>query len=283
MAKRKNNQLKIKVAKNNVLYYYLKGKRLKSAEGQKIQAEQFEKRSKAAKKAAANTYKYEGRPIPRIYAKLLSKIYPNLELLKTMDLSKWTKPDGTQLFKRFSDIQKNIDNASKADADIFRLLTEMGYFQGKEGRTALIDICEIILQKEYDKFKFILIDEDGNEKRGRVAMCNALREFEEFVTTEIRAAIGMNVIKTYFDYSPNYDFSKKIFKVDITDLNPKISIEEIVNRGVDKNNTLTQVKGELTFPDKIISDETGEKIPVTPKSIVGKNKYKNVYITFSVS
>lgn len=284
MAKRKNNQLKIKVAKNNVLYYYLKGKRLKSAEGQKIQAEQFEKRSKAAKKAAANTYKYEGRPIPRIYAKLLSKIFPNLELLKTMDLSKWTDPKtGKPLFPRFSDIQKNIDNASKSDSDIFRLLTEMGYFQGKEGRTALIDICEIILQKEYDKFKFILIDEDGNEKRGRVAMCNAIREFEEFVTTDIRAAIGMNVIKTYFDYSPNYDFSKKIFKVDITDLNPKISIEEIVNRGVDKNNTLTQVKGELTFPDKIISDETGEKIPVTPKSIVGKNKYKNVYITFSVS
>jgi hypothetical protein len=201
-----------------------------------------------------------------------------------MDLSKWTDPKtGKPLFPRFSDIQKNIDNASKSDSDIFRLLTEMGYFQGKEGRTALIDICEIILQKEYDKFKFILIDEDGNEKRGRVAMCNALREFEEFVTTDIRAAIGMNVIKTYFDYSPNYDFSKKIFKVDITDLNPKISIEEIVNRGVDKNNTLTQVKGELTFPDKIISDETGEKIPVTPKSIVGKNKYKNVYITFSVS
>jgi hypothetical protein len=284
MAKRKNNQLKIKVAKNNVLYYYLKGKRLKSAEGQKIQAEQFEKRSKAAKKAAANTYKYQGRPIPRIYAKLLSKIYPKGDLLQTMDLSKWTNPaTGKPLFPRFSDIQKNIDNASKADSDIFRLLTEMGYFKDKQGRTALIDICEIILQKEYDKFKFILIDEDGNETRGRVAMCNALRQFEEFVTTDIRAAIGMNVIKTYFDYSPNYDFSKKIFKIDVTDLNPKISIEEIVNRGVDKNNTLTQVKGELTFPDKIISDETGEAIPVTPKSIVGKNKYKNVYITFSVS
>ena len=284
MAKRKNNQLKIKVAKNNVLYYYLKGKRLKSAEGQKIQAEQFEKRSKAAKKAAANTYKYQGRPIPRIYAKLLSKIYPKGDLLQTMDLSKWTNPaTGKPLFPRFSDIQKNIDNASKADSDIFRLLTEMGYFKDKQGRTALIDICEIILQKEYDKFKFILIDEDGNETRGRVAMCNALRQFEEFVTTDIRAAIGMNVIKTYFDYSPNYDFSKKIFKIDVTDLNPKISIEEIVNRGVDKNNTLTQVKGELTFPDKIISDETGEAIPVTPKSIVGKNKFKNVYITYSVS
>jgi len=284
MAKRKNTTLKKVIAKNKQVYYYKNGKRISAEQGKRIEAQTFAKRSEAAKKAAANTYKYQGRPIPRIYAKLLSKIFPNLELLKTMDLSKWTDPKtGKPLFPRFSDIQKNIDNASKSDSDIFRLLTEMGYFQGKEGRTALIDICEIILQKEYDKFKFIMIDEDGNEKRGRVAMCNALREFEEFVTTDIRAAIGMNVIKTYFDYSPNYDFSKKIFKVDITDLNPKISIEEIVNRGVDKNNTLTQVKGELTFPDKIISDETGEKIPVTPKSIVGKNKYKNVYITFSVS
>jgi len=284
MAKRKNTTLKKVIAKNKQVYYYKNGKRISAEQGKRIEAQTFAKRSEAAKKAAANTYKYQGRPIPRIYAKLLSKIFPNLELLKTMDLSKWTDPKtGKPLFPRFSDIQKNIDNASKADSDIFRLLTEMGYFKDKQGRTALIDICEIILQKEYDKFKFILIDEDGNETRGRVAMCNALRQFEEFVTTDIRAAIGMNVIKTYFDYSPNYDFSKKIFKIDVTDLNPKISIEEIVNRGVDKNNTLTQVKGELTFPDKIISDETGEAIPVTPKSIVGKNKYKNVYITFSVS
>ena len=284
MAKRKNTTLKKVIAKNKQVYYYKNGKRISAEQGKQIEAKAFEKRSDAAKKAAANTYKYKGRPIPRIYAKLLSKIFTKGDLLQTMDLSKWKDPaTGKQLFPRYSDIQKNIDNASKADSDIFRLLTEMGYFKDKQGRTALIDICEIILQKEYDKFKFILIDEDGNETRGRVSVCNALRQFEEFVTTDIRAALGMNVIKTYFDYSPNYDFSKKIFKVDVTDLNPKISIEEIVNRGVDKNNTLTQVKGELTFPDKIISDETGEAIPVTPKSIVGKNKYKNVYITFSVS
>jgi hypothetical protein len=95
MAKRKNNQLKIKVAKNNVLYYYLKGKRLKSAEGQKIQAEQFEKRSKAAKKAAANTYKYEGRPIPRIYAVLLQKLFQKVTFLK-----QWTCQNGQRQMER---------------------------------------------------------------------------------------------------------------------------------------------------------------------------------------
>jgi hypothetical protein len=115
-----------------------------------------------------------------------------------------------------------------------------------------------------------------------VSVCNALRQFEEFVTTDIRAALGMNVIKTYFDYSPNYDFKNKIFKIDLTDQNSKISIDEIVNRGVDSNNTLTQIKGELIIPAKVISD-TGEPINVTPKDSIGKNKYKNVYITFSVS
>lgn len=254
MAKRKSNQLKVKIAKNNVLYYYLKGKRIKSAEGQKIQAEQFEKRSKAAKKAAANTYKYEGRPIPRIYAVLLQKLFPKGDFLKTMDLSKWNKPDGTPLFKRYSDIQKNIDNASKKDSDIFKLLTEMGYFKDKEGRTALIDICEIIQQKEYDKFKFILIDADGDEVRGRVSVCTAIRDFEVDVTTDIKDALGMNVVKTYFDYSPNYDFTKKIFRLDLQDQDPDISVSEIVQAR----------KGELLLPN-------------------GKNKYKNVYITYSVS
>jgi hypothetical protein len=283
MAKRKNTTLKKVIAKNKQVYYYKNGKRISAEQGKRIEAQTFAKRSEAAKKASANTYKYKGRPIPRIYAKLLSKIYPKGDLLQTMDLSKWTNPaTGKPLFPRFSDIQKNIDNASKADSDIFRLLTEMGYFKDKQGRTALIDICEIILQKEYDKFKFILIDEDGNETRGRVSVCNALRQFEEFVTTDIRAALGMNVIKTYFDYSPNYDFKNKIFKIDLTDQNPKISIDEIVNRGVDSNNTLTQIKGELIIPAKVISD-TGEPINVTPKDSIGKNKYKNVYITFSVS
>ena len=73
MAKRKNNKLKIKLATSGVIYYYLKGRRLKSAEGKAIQQAQFEKRSKAAKKASANTYKYRGRPIPRIYAVLIQK------------------------------------------------------------------------------------------------------------------------------------------------------------------------------------------------------------------
>jgi hypothetical protein len=283
MAKRKNNKLKVKIAKNNVLYYYLKGKRLKSAEGQKIQEQQFQKRSEAAKKAAANTYKYRGRPIPRIYAVLIQKIYPNVNFLKTMDLSQWLNPaTGNPLFERYSQIQKTIDNASKVDSDIFKLLTEMGYFKDKEGRTALIDICEIIRQKEYDKFKFILINDEGEEIRGRIKVCEKIREFEEMVTSDIRAALGMNVIKTYFDYSPNYDFRKKIFKLDLSDNNSKISIDEIVNRGLDKNNTLTQVKGELIIPAKIVGDY-GQPIDVVPKESIGKNKFNKVYITFSVS
>lgn len=282
MAKRKNNKLKVIRAKNNVLYYYLKGKRIKQIEAQNIQQEQFRKRSEAAKKAAANTYKYQGRPIPRIYAVLLQKLYPKKDFLKTMHLYKWTKEDGTPLFKRFSDIQRTIDNASKKDSDIFKLLTEMGYFKDKEGRTALIDICEIIQQKEYDKFKFILIDAGGDQTTGRVAVCTAIRDFEVDVTTDIKNALGMNVVKTYFDYSPNYDFKNKIFKLDLSDNNPKISINEIVNRGVDKNNTLTQVKGELIIPAKILG-KYGQPIDVVPKESIGKNKYNKVYITFSVS
>ena len=254
MAKRKTQSLRTKLAKNGVLYYYLKGKRIKEQEGKKIQEEQFRKRSEAAKKGAANTYKFKGRAIPRIYAVLLQKLFPKKDFMQTMDLSKWTKPDGTPIFNRYSDIQRKIDNASKENSSIFKLLTEMGYFKDKQGRTALIDICEIIQQKEYDKFKFILIDAQGDEIRGRVAVCTAIRDFEVDVTTEIKNALGMNVVKTYFDYSPNYDFKNKIFELDIEDQNRKIEIAEIVQNQ----------KGELLLPS-------------------GKNKFKNVYITYSVS
>ena len=130
----------------------------------------------------------------------------------------------------------------------------MGYFKDKEGRTALIDICEIIQQKEYDRFKFILIDAGGDEIRGRITVCTAIRDFEVDVTSDIKNALGMNVVKTYFDYSPNYDFSKKIFKLDLQDQDPNIEIADIVQ---------TQT-GQLILPN-------------------GKNKYKNVLITYSVS
>ena len=272
MAKRKIQTLKRVVAKSGQVYFFKGGKRIATKKGEKLfrkeivnnlrpvptnltpSEELFLKRSQAAKKAAANTYKYQGRPIPRIYAVLLQKIYPKKDFLQTMDLYKWTKPDGTPIFKRFSDIQRKIDNASQKDSKIFKLLTEMGYFKDKQGRTALIDICEIIQQKEYDKFKFILIDAQGDEIRGRVAVCTAIRDFEVDVTTEIKNALGMNVVKTYFDYSPNYDFKNKIFELDIEDQNRKIEISEIVQNQ----------KGELLLPS-------------------GKNKFKNVYITYSVS
>jgi hypothetical protein len=277
MAKRKNNKLKVKIAKNNVLYYYLKGKRLKSAEGQKLQEQQFQKRSEAAKKAAANTYKYRGRPIPRIYAVLIQKIYPNVNFLKTMDLSEWLNPvTGNPLFERYSQIQKTIDNASKENLEIFKLLTEMGYFDGSDKRTALIDICEIVKQKEYDKFKFILINYDGKEIRGRMKVCEAIRKFEEFVTSQIAKSLGMNVIKTYFDYSPNYDFKNKIFELDLSDTNKKLSIADIVSES----------RGQLVIPEKYKDkeDKEGKKyILVEPKSSIGKNKFKKVLITYSLS
>lgn len=277
MAKRKNNKLKVKIAKNNVLYYYLKGKRLKSAEGQKIQEQQFQKRSEAAKKGAANTYKYRGRPIPRIYAVLIQKIYPNVNFLKTMDLSQWLNPaTGNPLFERYSQIQKTIDNASKENLEIFKLLTEMGYFDGSDKRTALIDICEIVKQKEYDKFKFILINYDGKEIKGRMKVCEAIRKFEEFVTSQIAKSLGMNVIKTYFDYSPNYDFKNKIFELDLSDTNKKLSIADIVSES----------KGQLVIPEKYKDkeDKEGKKyIFVEPKSSIGKNKFKKVLITYSLS
>jgi len=117
MAKRKTQNLRTKLAKNGVLYYYYKGKRIKEEEGKRLKEEQFRKRSEAAKKGAANTYKYKGRPISRIYAVLMQKLFPSVDFLKTMDLSKWINPKtGKPIFPRYSDIQKNIDNASRTDS-----------------------------------------------------------------------------------------------------------------------------------------------------------------------
>jgi hypothetical protein len=61
----------------------------------------------------------------------------------------------------------------------------------------------------------------------------------------------MNVVKTYFDYSPNYDFKNKIFELNLQDQDPNVEIADIVK------------KGELLLPN-------------------GKTN-QGVYITYSVS
>ena len=93
MAKRKNKTLKRVVAKSGQVYFFKGGKRIATKKGEKLfrkeivnnlrptpsnltpSEELFLKRSQAAKKAAANTYKFQGRPIPRIYAVLMQKLF----------------------------------------------------------------------------------------------------------------------------------------------------------------------------------------------------------------
>jgi hypothetical protein len=95
-------------------------------------------------------------------------------------------------------------------------------------------------------------------------------------SSEIAKSLGMNVIKTYFDYSPNYDFKNKIFELDLSNTNPKLSFAEIVSES----------KGQLIIPEKIKDkkDKEGKKyIFVQPKSSIGNNKFKDVLITYSLS
>lgn len=264
MAKKKKIPFKKVLTTNKQVYYFNKGKRIAVKEGKRIEQERFDKRSIAAKKSAANTFKFQGRPIPRIYAVLLKKLYPKGQFGETMDVSKWRNPaTGKVLFTRYSDIQRSIDNAGKESPDIFKLLTEMGYFADKEGRTALIDICEILQQKEYDKFKFILTDPAGVEVRGRVRVCVAITKFEVLVTTGLKEALGMNVVKTYFDYSPKYDFIQKTFKLDLTD-----------------QETGTNEKNRYDFKN-IVQQNTGEL--TIKKNGIDINKFKDVTITYSLS
>ena len=105
-----------------------------------------------------------------------------------------------------------------------------------------------------------MIDEDGDEIRGRIRVCEKLRLFEEAVTTGLKNALGLNVVKTSFDYSPNYDFKKKIFELDIQDQDS----ETTQNNRFDFKDIVKTSEGELK-----IKNNQGVSI----------NKFKNVEIT----
>lgn len=267
MAKRKI-EIKRVLAKSGQVYYYKSGKRISVSKGQKAYFKQLKqapprdltnqeqlyfKRSQASKKARANTYTFGGKPIQRIYAVLLSRVFNNEQLLETKDLSTWINPGtGAPLFNRFSDILKTIDRAGQRSKDIFKNVSTRGNFRNEKKQTSLIDVAETFKRPEYRKYKFELIDRDGDLVEGKIDIMDTLRIFETEVLDEIVSVSPEKVVKASFNYFLDYDFVRRIITLDIQDQFPDITIADIFERKpntdslkIDKKNKFKDV--EINF------------------------------------
>lgn len=244
---KKQQTFKRTIAKNGQIYYYKNGKRLSTSKGLKQfvkniysedspalpidlnpQERKSFNRSFSAKQAAKERYTYGFKPIPKVYAQLMQRVYPKIDM-SVKDLSQWINPDnGKPLLPRFSDILRTVSEASKDSKKIFEFASKTGLFKQDNQNTTIIDIADIVKDKAYNKYKITVISPEGKEITGRKLALDYLREFEQFITEKIRELNPGTGILGRFNYRLNYNFENKTLTISLKDQNPKDTLEKIL-------------------------------------------------------
>jgi hypothetical protein len=260
----KQQNFKRIIAKNGQIYYYKNGKRLSTKKGLKSFVKsiysteapavplEFNKderkyfnRVYTAKQNAANRYTFGFKPIPRAYALVLQKLYPEIDM-SVKDLNKWLNPDTKKpLYPMFSDVQRAIDTASSSSQKIFEFAAELGLFKEDNKQTTIIDIADLLKDKAYNTWTVIVYKMDGEEIQGRKLAMQYLSEFETAITEAVRASNPSTGVLARFNYSPKYDFKNKTITINLQDKESDVELEETLS----------------TLPDYVQTQETEKKKP----------------------
>jgi hypothetical protein len=256
------------VAKNGEVRYYQNGKRITAKKGaskfikQNPTAKPLSDREKRSQKALKNYqkgWKFKGNSIQQVYVELLEKFgVISTKNIPNNDLSTLKTATGKPLFNSFEDIKKFIDDKAKRDPLAFQFCVEKGLpnYRGRDfdsfannKLTNIVDIVDLLDSKSYKNYTLSVIDESGDEQRGRVKGLLALRDFEIRVGSQIQKLVPNSAFMR-FCYDYKVDFKNRTITIDLTDLKPGDSkneknIEDYVNESQG-----TGAKQKLFIDDK---------------------------------
>ncbi len=256
------------VAKNGEVRYYQNGKRITSKKGARAFIKQNpnakplsdrEKRSQKALKNYQKGFKFKGQSIQQVYVDLLEKFgILTKKNIKNNDLSTLTTPSGKPLFNSFEEIKKFIDDKAKRDPLAFQFCVEKGLpnFRGRDFNsfannrlTNIVDIVDLLDSQSYKNYTLSVIDETGDEQRGRVKGLLALRDFEIRVGSELQKLVPNSAFMR-FCYDYKVDFKSRTITIDLTDLKPEDSKNEKNIEDYVKESQGTGPKQKLFIEDK---------------------------------
>jgi hypothetical protein len=243
MAKRKSIIKRI-VTKSGEVRYYQDGKRQTAKSGKrkflrnnpnvpKGSLTDAEKKSLERLEKAKETYKkgwkFKGvAKVPFAYVDILTKLaIIDPKKVKDKDLFNVFQ-NGKRRFNNFEDIKKLIDDRAKKEPLVFQWCNEVGLpnYRGRDFETFannkiqnIVDIVDLLNSTAYKRFKFYVIDTQGDLQSGRVLGLLALRDFEIDVGSQLQKLVSNAAfIRFCYDYTINLE--KKEIQIDLTDLHP---------------------------------------------------------------
>ena len=239
MAKKKIKIVK-KILKSGVIRYYKNGKQITNSIGRRlyVKANQDkpldsfspdEQKNLKRLKQYQESYKFKGvANVPYAIVDLLdNQLLIDKNNLKNNDLQYALDSNGKPLFNTYNDILKLFKEKLKKIS--FQWVNEKGLqdYRGRKEVQSIIDILDLLNSPNYKYYRFIVIDPKGSQHIGRILGLTALKDFETMVTTVVKENID-NSAYTKFTYTYKVNFDTKTILIDLTDLMPSKSLEEIV-------------------------------------------------------
>lgn len=256
------------VAKNGEVRYYQNGKRTTAKLGarkfikQNPNAKPLSDRERRSQKALKNYqkgFKFKGQSIQVVYLELLQRFgVISSKDIKNNDLSNLKTPSGKPLFNSFEEIKKFIDDKAKSDPLAFQFCVEKGLpgFRNRQFEsfannklTNIVDIVDLLDTQSFKNYTLSVIDETGDEQRGRVKGLLALRDFEIRVGEQIKKLVPNSAFMR-FCYDYKVDFKNRTITIDLTDLKPQDSKNEKNIEDYVKEAQGTSAKQKLFIDDK---------------------------------
>lgn len=260
------------VTKTGNVRYYQNGKQINLKSGRtkflkqnpnvaKVSLSDAEKKSLNRSKKAKETYKKGWKfknvaKVPFAYIDILTKLSViDPKKVKNKDLFNVFQ-NGKRKFNNFEDIKKLIDDRAKKSPLVFQWCNEVGLpnYRGRDFETFannkiqnIVDIVNLIDSQAYKRFKFYVIDADGDLQSGRVLGLLALRDYEIEVGSELQSLVNNAAfIRFCYDYTINLE--KKEIQIDLTDLHPEGYYKSL--QWYVENSQGTGAKEQLIINDK---------------------------------
>lgn len=255
--KKRNVNIKRIVTKSGQVRYYADGKRLKDRLGKKrfvkqnpnldlSKYTQSEKKSLKSLQRYNDAWKFNGVQIQEVYIEILKKLGVPVNKAVNKDLATILDDKGKPRYRRFMDVQKEIDKKAKTDKNFLRFLVEKGMpnYRGRDYETFkdnkiknITDLSDVLDTEALQNYTLVVTDPEGDEHRGRVKGLLAVRDFEINVGEEIMK-LSSNSAFLRFDYSYKLDFKNREMKIDLQKTNKYKELSDYLDRGFDPKESI---------------------------------------------
>lgn len=170
-------------------------------------------------KAQRSLDRFHGRPVPKFISHFFRKVMKDFpESQEGIDFAKLKDGKGNPVYKRYSDIIREVDKGFEALTYTVETAQGLPWFRGRENITSITDIVERFSEPGFSNAKFwVRLPEympQPHDISGRNLVFEAIRNWEVLVIESVMEA-RQNVAYVKFDYHPKIDWKENMVIFDL--------------------------------------------------------------------